>query len=146
MFHFFFHLLQLIAFKNDEKTFFFILKALFVLKIFKFLPSFLDYVEKKAWLKKIRLISKFITSQPGWQRITLHVLMNLSWIKGNQTMKFGQFIECKKRNIFIQKSCRKSSKEASSRTFLLFQKALCEVKASGLQLSIYFDSPQLGMQ
>ena len=41
-----------------------ILKALFVLKIFKFCHAFLVY-RKNASIKKIRLISKFITSQPG---------------------------------------------------------------------------------
>ena len=34
-----------------------------------------------------------MTSQPGHQRITAHILLNISRIKGNQTMKFGQLIE-----------------------------------------------------
>ena len=34
-------------FKNDEKYFHFTLKALFVLKIFKFLPWFFGYVLKR---------------------------------------------------------------------------------------------------
>ena len=50
-------------------------------------------------------------------------------------MKFGQLIEYNKRKTFLQKSCRKSSKEANFRPFLFFKKALYEVKASGLQLS-----------
>ena len=44
-----------------------------------------------------------MTSQPGWQTITIHILLNISRIKGNQAMKLGQLIEGKKRNIFIQK-------------------------------------------
>ena len=32
-------------------------------------------------------------SQSGRQRITLHILRNISRIKGNQIMKFGQLIE-----------------------------------------------------
>ena len=40
-------------------------------------------------------------SQPGWQRITTHVLLNISRINGKQTMKFGQLIEHPKRNIFL---------------------------------------------
>ena len=34
-----------------------------------------------------------MTSQPGWQTITTHMLPNISQSKGNQTMKFGQLIE-----------------------------------------------------
>ena len=36
--------------------------------------------------------------------ITIHILPNISRSKGNQTMKFGQFIECNMRNIFLEKS------------------------------------------
>ena len=36
-----------------------------------------------------RLISKFIMSEPGSQTSTVHILPNISWHKGNQTMKFG---------------------------------------------------------
>ena len=35
------------------------------------------------------------------------MLPNISRSKGNQTMKFGQFIECNMRNIFLEKSCMK---------------------------------------
>ena len=41
-----------------------------------------------------------MTSQPGQQRITTHILLNILRIKGNQTMKFAQLIEHPKRNIF----------------------------------------------
>ena len=41
-----------------------------------------------------------MTSQPGYQRITTHILLNISRIKCNQTMKFGQLIEQAKGNIF----------------------------------------------
>ena len=34
-----------------------------------------------------RLISKFMTSQPDQQTIKIHILTNISRIKGNQTMK-----------------------------------------------------------
>ena len=45
-------------------AFYFILKALFVLKIFKFLPWFFDDLGRMTWLEKY-LISKFLMSQPG---------------------------------------------------------------------------------
>ena len=51
-------------------------------------------------------------SQPGQQTITKHILPNISRGKGDQAMKFGQVIGCNKRNIFLQKSCRKRGKRA----------------------------------
>ena len=39
--------------------------------------------------------------------ITIHILPNISRIKGNQTLKFGQIIKYNNRNDFIQKICRK---------------------------------------
>ena len=58
-------------------------------------------------IRKIRLTSKFMTSQPGLQTIAIHILPNISQSKGNQTMKYGQLIEYNKRNIFLQKLCGK---------------------------------------
>ena len=46
-------------------------------------------------------------SQPGKQTIAIHILLNISRSKGNQTMKFGQLIECKMKNIFLEKSYTK---------------------------------------
>ena len=43
-------------------------------------------MEKKGFVKKIRLISKFMTSQPGKQTITIHILTSILRSKGNQTM------------------------------------------------------------
>ena len=34
-----------------------------------------------------------MTSQPGQQTVTIHILPNISRSKGNQTLKFGQAIE-----------------------------------------------------
>ena len=62
-----------------------------------------------------------MTSQPGLETIAIHILSNISQSKGNQTMKFGQLTEYSKRNIILQKLCRK---EASfSDLFLFFEKA-----------------------
>ena len=44
-----------------------------------------------------------MTSQPGLQTIAIQLLPNISQSKGNQTMKFDQLIEYKKRNNFFQK-------------------------------------------
>ena len=64
-------------------------------------------------------------SQPGKQTITMHILPNISESKSNQIMKFGQFIEYNKKNIFLLKLCRKCGMEAGSRSIF----------ANGLQLS-----------
>ena len=48
-----------------------------------------------------------MTSQPGQQKITVHILPNISRSKSNQAMEFGQVIEDNKINIFLQKPCRK---------------------------------------
>ena len=85
-----------------------------------------------------------MSPQSGLQTIAIHILLNISQSKGNQRMKFGQLIEYCKTNIFLQKLCRKSGKQTSSKRFFLFsflKKAQYEVKASGLQLSL-----QLAMQ
>ena len=48
-----------------------------------------------------------MTSESCEQTIVIHILPNISQIKGNQTMIFGQLIEYINKNIFLQKSCRK---------------------------------------
>ena len=44
-------------------------------------------------IKKLKLISKFMTSQIMKQAIKIYILLNISRSKGNQAMKFGQLIE-----------------------------------------------------
>ena len=56
--------------KMMENALYFILKTLFILKIFKFLSWHFGLVEEMAWLerqgyRKTRLISKFLMSKPG---------------------------------------------------------------------------------
>ena len=58
-----------------------------------------------------------MTSQPGQPIVVIYVLSNISSNKGNQTMKFGQLIECKMQNIFLEKSYTKYGGETSPRTF-----------------------------
>ena len=84
--------------KMMRNAFYFGLKALFVLKIF--VLTFWS-CRKTTWLE--RLISKFMTSQPGKQIIAIHMLPNISRSKGNQTTKFGQSMKYNLRNIYLQK-------------------------------------------
>ena len=57
-------------------------------------------------IRKKWLISKFIISQPGKQKIVIHILPNISKSKGNQKMKFGHLIEYNMRIIFLGKSSK----------------------------------------
>ena len=66
-------------------------------------------------IRKIRLVSKFMTSQPGKQTIAVHALPSISRNKGNQTMKFGQLIEHNMRNIILVKSYTKCGGKTTSR-------------------------------
>ena len=93
--------------KMMKNSFCFILKALFVLKIFKFLSRLFGHVEKNGLIRKLRLISKFMTSQPGLQTIAIHILPNILQSKGSQAMKSGQLTEYNKTNIFLQRLCGK---------------------------------------
>ena len=58
-------------------------------------------------IKKIRLLTNFMTPQPGQQAIVRHIFPDISRSKGNQTMKFGHLIEYSMRNIFLKKSYTK---------------------------------------
>ena len=94
-------------FKNDDKCFLFYLKsACHSQDILVFVTIFRS-CKKNGLIRKISLTSKFMSSQPGLQTIAIHILPNISQSKGNQTLKFGQFIEYNKRNIFLQKLYQK---------------------------------------
>ena len=54
-------------------------------------------------------------SQPGWQTVLIHILLNISWSECNQAIKCGQLVEYNKRKIFLQKLCRKWGRGTSSR-------------------------------
>ena len=72
---------------------------------------------KNGLIRKVRLILKFMTSQPGQQTIGIHILPNISRTKDNQIMKFDQLIEYNMRNIFVEKSCIKWGGETIPRPF-----------------------------
>ena len=85
-------------------------------KFFSF-PRYLNFclefliMQENSLIKKIRLIFKFMTSQPGKQTIAIHMLLNISRRKGNQTTKIGPFIYYNMRNIFLEKSYTKCGGE-----------------------------------
>ena len=55
-----------------------------------------------------------MTSQPGEQTVAIHILINISGSKDNQTMKFGHLIEYNIKNIFLEKSYTKCGGETIS--------------------------------
>ena len=70
---------------------------------------------KNSLIRKISLVSKVMTSQPGYQTIAIHILANISRRKGNKTMKFGQLLEYNMRTIFFEKSFSKCGRETIPR-------------------------------
>ena len=87
--------------KMMEKASYFTFEALFVPKILKFCLDFL-VMQKNSLIRNIRLISRFMTSQPGKQTVAIHLLPNISRSKDNQLTKLGQLIECNIRNISLK--------------------------------------------
>ena len=72
-------------------------------------------MQKKGLIRKIRFISKLMTSQAGKEIITIHLLLITSRSTTNQTTKFDQLIEYKMRNLFLEKSYTKWSGETIPR-------------------------------
>ena len=70
----------------------------------RYLHFCLDFLvmKKNGLIRRTVLISKLMTSQPGKQIITIHMLPNIARSKGNQTVKFGQLIEFNNINISLR--------------------------------------------
>ena len=140
------YLLQWKLLKDDEKCFLFYLRSSFCCQdIWIFVLTFWPF-RKNGFIRKIKLIWKFMTYHPGYQTITMHILSSISRRKGNQTMKSGQVTEYDK-IIFLQKSCLKWGSETSSRSRFVFSKLYIRQKqlVCGL-VSIYFNIPELRIQ
>ena len=75
---------------------------------------------KDSFILKIRLISKFVASQPGEQLIAIHILTIISRSKDNHAMKFGLLIR-ENRKIFFLKNQTKYSGYTIHIFFLKFQ-------------------------
>ena len=104
--------------KTTKNTFYFMLKAHFVVEIFTFLSWLFGYAEKRLDNKAL-VISKFMTSEIGQQIIIIHKLPNISRSKDNRAMKFGQVIKYNTRNIFLEKLYTKYDRKASPRPFCI---------------------------
>ena len=76
-------------------------------------------------IRKLNVISNFITSHIGEQVIIIHILPIISRSKDSQAIKFGHLIVLiayTVRNIFLQKSCRKCDRDTSARPPFFFKK------------------------
>ena len=58
-----------------------------------------------------------MTSQPGLQTVTIHILPNISRSEDNPATKFSQLIECNIEKSFLEKSYTKCGGETIPRTF-----------------------------
>ena len=47
---------------------------------------------KNGLIRNVRSIPKFMTSQPGYQKIAVHILSNISQRKSNQTINVDKLI------------------------------------------------------
>ena len=97
------------AFISPEKLFLFSRYLNFCLDFF--------VIYKNGFIRKTRLISKFMTPEPGKKTIAIHTMPNISRSKVNQTMKFGQLIEYNIRNIILEKSHTRYGEETIPRPF-----------------------------
>ena len=85
-----------------NNAFYFILKALFVLKSVNICLDFLA-IHKNSLIRKIRLFQNLdVTNSEANNYNT-----NISRTRGIQTIKFDQFVEYNMRNNFLEKSCTK---------------------------------------
>ena len=98
-----------------KKAFYFTLKTLFILKMFK--PFVMSFRSCKKTARLERPMSKFMASQPGKQTTAMHILPNILRSKGNQIKKLGQLMEYSMRNIYLEKSYTKYAGETIPEPF-----------------------------
>ena len=85
-------------YKSDKKCFLFRFKSSFRSQDISVSVLAFWSCRINGLIKKIRLISNFMTSQPRKQNTSMHIAQSLK--KSNQTMKFGQLIEYNIRNFY----------------------------------------------
>ena len=79
--------------KMMKNAFYFILKALSVLKIFKFLSWLFGHLEKTAWLERKAKFQNLWHNSLVNKLITIYILPNISQSKDNQTIGVGGMSE-----------------------------------------------------
>ena len=101
-----------------KNAFRFMLKALFVL--LRYLNVCLDIFEDLGKQLDKKVTDNFkIYDVTDWETNNCKAgIAQYLEKKGNRTMKFGQFIECNMRNIFLEKSYTKCGGKASPDSFI----------------------------
>ena len=99
------------------------------LRYLHFCPDFLDMF-KNGLIRKLCLISKFMTPQAEKQIISIRILPNVSRSRGNLAMKFVQLIKYSMKKFFLKKHAENEIWRLVPDLFLFFKKALYKVKAS----------------
>ena len=108
--------------KIVKNPFYFIFNYFCYQNIYTFVLTFWSY-RKSGVIRNTRLISKFMTSQPCQQTITILILPNIFQSKSNQIVKLSQLIEYNKRHNFLRILCRKWGREISSTPLFVFLKS-----------------------
>ena len=98
--------------KIMRNAFCFTLKAFLVLKTFKFVSWIFGHAEN-GLIRKIRLTSKFMTSQPGQQTIAKHILVTIL----RKAIRQWNWVNCN-RNIFLKNHTQNVVKILFSDPFL----------------------------
>ena len=87
--------------KNMKTAIYFMLKARLFIRYLNFCIDFLARLEN-GWIRKLRLVLRFMTSHTGQQIITIHILPNISGSKSNQAMKCGM-LKKRSQKVFFSK-------------------------------------------
>ena len=104
-----------------------------MLRYLYFFLEFLD-MQKNIPMKRLTLIPKYLALKTVQQIITIHILPNISYNKGNHTIKFGQFIEYNASNIF--KNHAEMRQGDQLQTSFCFFKSVYKIKKSGQDLPV----------
>ena len=101
----------------------------------------LEVAKKNGLIRRLRVISKFMTSQSEQQKIIVHIFSNISRSKDNQKMKFGPLIEYNMTNIFPEESYTKFGGETSSRPVFLKTFAYLWINRLNVIMFVFVVSP-----
>ena len=115
--------------KMMKNAFYFTLKVLFALKLFKFCLDFLVFwlYRKNGLNRKTRLIWKLVNKQLQYTYCPIsHKVRATKEIYEQYQQRNYQHSN---KNIFLQKSCRKCAREISTWLFFVFQKSFKWVKS-----------------
>ena len=104
-----------------KNAFYFILKVLYFLRYLHFPPNFL-VMQEKGLIRKLKFVSKLMTSNIGKQIITIYTFPNISRNKDNQEMKLGQLIDFNMDSFFFKSHTKNEAGRLAADIFFVFQK------------------------